>query len=280
MEKPKVALIGVGKWGKKLAKELAKEADLTYLVHGDSEDTKIWIEENFPNTKSSKDLNEVLDDKTINAIAIATPIKTHFKIALQALRAGKNVLLEKPGGEDVSELDILIQEAKKRNLVLQIGYEFTFSENLKEIQKELKGHKIKKISFLWKKWGSFETHPAINLLVHEISIAKVLGLNDIEITNYVETKGEHNPDKVLIEAKSGETEISFYIDRTSKDPKKLVTIEAGEKKYEWLNEGEDLLNLEIKSFLNSITQNTEPLVTGKFAKEVLEIVLKIPYSKD
>ena len=113
MEKPKIALIGVGRWGKKLAKELATEADLCYLVHGDSEDTKNWIEENFPNTKSSKDLDDVFKDSAIESVVIATPIKTHFEIALQALKLGKNVLLEKPGGENPEELDILIEEAKK-----------------------------------------------------------------------------------------------------------------------------------------------------------------------
>ena len=278
MEKPKIALIGVGRWGKKLAKELATEADLCYLVHGDSEDTKNWIEENFPNTKSSKDLDDVFKDSAIESVVIATPIKTHFEIALQALKLGKNVLLEKPGGENPEELDILIEEAKKRNLVLQIGYEFTFSEKLKEIQKEIEDRKIERISFVWEKWGTFETHPVVNLLVHEISIAKVLGLSNLEIIKYEETKGEHSPDKVWLEAKSGETEISFYINRVSKDPKKLVTIEAGGKKHEWLSGGENLINAEIKSFVRSIQEKTPPFIDGQFAKEILETIEKIPYS--
>lgn len=280
MEKPKIALIGVGRWGKKLAKELATEADLCYLVHGDSEDTKNWIKENFPNTKSSKDLDEVFKDSAIESVVIATPIKTHFEITLQALKLGKNVLLEKPGGENPEELDILIEEAKKRNLVLQIGYEFTFSQKLKEIQKEIEDRKIERISFVWEKWGTFETHPVVNLLVHEISIAKVLGLNNLEIIKYEETKGEHSPDKVWLEAKSGETEISFYIDRVSKDPKKLVTIEADGKKREWLSGEENLINAEIKSFVRSIQEKTPPFIDGQFAKEILETIEKIPYSKN
>lgn len=280
MEKPETALIGVGRWGKKLANVLAKETDLTYLVHGGSENTKSWIKENLPQIESGQDLETVLHDPDVNAVAIATPINTHFKIALQALEAGKNVLLEKPGGENVEELETLIQEAKKRDLVFQVGYEFTFSEKLKEIQQELEGQKIKKISFSWEKWGTFETHPVINLLVHEISIAKVLGLNNIEITKYEETKGEHNPDSVYIEARSDDTEISFFINRASKETKKLVTIETENKKYEWLAGGEDLLTLEIRSFLQSVKQKTTPEISGQFAKEILETVSKIPYPKD
>ncbi len=280
MEKPKIALIGVGRWGKKLAFELANEADLCYLVHGNSPDTEKWIKENFPNAKSSKNLDDVLNDDTINSVVIATPIKTHFGIALQALKHGKNVLLEKPGGESPENLDILIREAEARNLTLQVGYEFTFSKKLKEIQKEIGDKKIERVSFMWEKWGTFETHPVVNLLVHEISIAKVLGLDNVEITNYVETKGEHNPDKVQIEAKSGDTKISFYIDRTSKDPRKLVTIEVGDKKYEWLSGGENLINTEVKSFIRATQEKTRPVVDGQFAKEVLEVITKIPYSKN
>lgn len=120
----------------------------------------------------------------------------------------------------------------------------------------------------------------INLLVHEISIAKYLGLNDIEITKYEETAGEHSPDKIHIEAKSGNTELVFDINRASKNPKKVVTIEAGGQKYDWVNSGENLLRTEIKSFVQSTREKTKPVIDGKFAKEVLEVIAKIPYSKN
>jgi len=277
MEKAKIALIGIGSWGKKLAPELDRQANLTYLMHKDSPETAMWTKENFPKVKSTNNLEEILSDPTILAVVIATPIITHFDIALKALQASKNIFLEKPGGKNSEELNKLTLEAQKRDLIIQVGYEFTYSEKLKEIKEKIGNEHINKISFVWKKWGSFKAHPVINLLVHEISILKALGFNNVKITKYNETKGDNDPDSIYVEAKSNNTIITFEISRASHSKEKIVVIETNENKYELMDENENLIKNEIEEFMSSIKNKTKPLTDGQFAKEILETIEQINY---
>ncbi len=257
MEKLKVAQIGMGKWGKKLSLVAAKYSELI-----------IADRESF---------DSYLADKEIQAVIIATPIDTHFEIAMRALEANKHVFLEKPGTDSSQKIAELAVEAEKRELVLQIGYEFAYAREIGEMQALLQSGKVKKISFVWKKWGTFELHPVINLLVHELSIIKACGIQNIEITKYEETKGEHNPDSIHIEAKSGNLEIIFDIDRASEIKEKTVTLEGDMDKFEWKDGGTNLVDLEMEAFISSIQNKSAPLTDGKFGKEILQIIEKLPY---
>lgn len=278
MEKIKTALVGVGNWGKNLARELPNHTNLKYLAHNNSGETVTWIKEHFAEIKSTANLDEILNDPEIEAVAIATPIQTHLEIALRVLQAGKNVFLEKPATEKSSDIQILIDEAEKRNLVLQVGYEFTYSKKLREIKEQIGERPISKVSFEWRKWGSFNAHPVINLLVHELSILKSLGLNNIKITKYEEIKGENNPDSIHVEATSGETIITFDINRVSKTKEKAVTVETENNKYKWKDDGENLIGEEIEAFSNNVQNKTKPKTDGQFAKEILQIIETIPIS--
>ena len=277
MEKPNIALVGVGKWGRRLAPALDKSTKLSYLVDKEPQETKKWIAENFPKAKSTENLDEVLGNPDVEAVAIATPIDTHFDIAKRALQADKHVFLEKPGGDSSQNLAELTEEAEKRNLVLQIGYEFVFVPEVEEMKKILKVEKVKKISFEWKKWGTFDFHPVINLLVHELSILKAVGIWPITITKYEETKGEHNPDKVHIEAKAGNTDVTFDIDRVSEVKEKTIIIETDNGKRVWKNGRASLIKAEIEAFVDSIQNGTKPIPDGRFAKEILETIEQIHY---
>jgi len=87
----KIAIIGLGRWGKNLLREYSKICSVSACVtRGDKNNIK-WLRDNYPRVKHTNRLDEILNDENINAIAIATPIKTHFNLAFRALRAGKHV---------------------------------------------------------------------------------------------------------------------------------------------------------------------------------------------
>lgn len=271
-----IALVGIGSWGKNLAKELYKQGVLLEVVDSSKEETKSWIEENIPDVKIAGDLEEILTNPEIKAVVVATPIKTHFEIALKIIQAGKDLFLEKPATEKSTDVEILISEAKKKNIIFQVGYEFFYDPALQAVKEKIKNETIKNISFVWKKWGSFKAHPVINLLVHEISILKSLGFKDVKILKYTEIKGENDPDGIEVEALSGEIPVTFTIDRASKEKSKTVTIETDRNNYVVESLNVDLLGEEIKNFISNIENRTTPKTDGNFAKEILEIIESIP----
>ena len=85
------------------------------------------MQRRFPAVKTTTDFRELLNDPAIDAIAIATPVHTHFELALAALQAGKHVWLEKPMTETSAQARQLIDEAQKRNLVLLVDHTFIYT---------------------------------------------------------------------------------------------------------------------------------------------------------
>jgi len=142
MKKINVALIGCGYWGSKLRRYL-EEYDSFNLV-------KVC------NSKTNLDI--VWQDKSIQAVVVATPMDTHFRIVWAALNAKKNVLCEKPLAPTAPECDKLRRTALARNRLLMVDYTFTFSRSLLMAQRMVKDGEIGKVlglELVMKQWGRF-----------------------------------------------------------------------------------------------------------------------------
>ena len=117
------AVVGVGYWGPNFVRNLSAlpETDLVTVCDRDASALD-RIARQYPAVETSIDLHDVLEDPSIDAVVIATPISTHHRLAEEALRAGKHVLVEKPlagTSEDASEL---IRLADERRLTLMPGH--------------------------------------------------------------------------------------------------------------------------------------------------------------
>ena len=97
-----VAVIGYGYWGPNLARNAqdSSETELLYVCDL-SEDLLRLAHKRHPRAKITKSMDEALGDKRVEAVFLATPPHTHSSLALKALRAGKNVLVEKPLAESI-----------------------------------------------------------------------------------------------------------------------------------------------------------------------------------
>lgn len=174
--KHEVALIGHGYWGKKLFMYLqeSEEFNLRYVhfrsMKGfDSADLMWDIGVEFVPS-----FETVLDDEAVKSVVIATPIDTHFELALQALEAGKHVLVEKPLAETAGEAWMLQRVAADKNLCLMTDFTWTFSKGL--------GHAVwwvgegrigtvRGMSITMRQWGRFMGQGVYAMLgVHALSI--------------------------------------------------------------------------------------------------------------
>jgi predicted dehydrogenase len=92
-----IAQIGVGYWGPNLLQNLIANKDVNLKTVVDlSAERRHFVDSNYPDVLTTDEISDVLDDASIHAIVISTPVETHYDLAIQALNAGKHILVEKP----------------------------------------------------------------------------------------------------------------------------------------------------------------------------------------
>jgi predicted dehydrogenase len=122
----RVGVVGAGYWGPKLIRNFAalSEADLA-MVCDASPPRLAAMGEEFPGPQLTTDFATVLASD-VDAVAIATPLATHYHLVKQALLAGKHVLVEKPLTDSVQRAAELVALAEQRGLTLMVGHTFLF----------------------------------------------------------------------------------------------------------------------------------------------------------
>jgi predicted dehydrogenase len=116
-----IGLVGVGFWGKNLARNFAELTRLKWVC--DMDDAKLdAVRARYPGTQTTSAYEQILEDPDVDAVAIATPVVTHAELAKRALQAGKHVFVEKPMALRTSEAEELVELAEERNVVLMPGH--------------------------------------------------------------------------------------------------------------------------------------------------------------
>jgi predicted dehydrogenase len=128
----RVGQVGLGYWGRNLARVFDAEADLTWLCDA-SETLREEFARRYPNARVTADFEEMLSSD-VDAVVIATPVPTHFPLAKAALEAGKNVFVEKPPAMRVEEMEELIGIAEARGLVLMPGHLLLYHPGVQKLK--------------------------------------------------------------------------------------------------------------------------------------------------
>jgi predicted dehydrogenase len=114
-----------------------------------SPERRAFVETNFPRTKALDNHQAVLADPEIDAIVIATPAATHFELALAALKAGKNVFVEKPMATKASEVDELARVAGEKNLVAMVGHTFIYNSAVRYVKKMIDAGELGEVRYIY-----------------------------------------------------------------------------------------------------------------------------------
>ena len=135
MKKPvKVGVVGCGYWGPNLARNFNSNPDCELAVVCDLDEKRLrHMKSLYPETECMSDFNRMLEDSGVDAVAIATPVKTHFPLAKASLLAGKHTLIEKPMAASSEECEELIEIAERNGLALMVGHTFLYSEPVRRI---------------------------------------------------------------------------------------------------------------------------------------------------
>jgi predicted dehydrogenase len=153
-----VGLIGPGGMGTNHLKLLAarKDVRLAYVCDVDANrlaSAAKLVEQNGGKPKAVKDLRQVLDDKSVEAVWIATPDHWHSPAAILAIDAGKHVYVEKPVSHNVREGRLLLEAARKNNRVVQVGMQSRSTGHVREAMELLRSGEIGDV-LVAKAWNS------------------------------------------------------------------------------------------------------------------------------
>jgi len=121
-------LIGYGAWGRHHAEAItrAEETELAAIACK-SEQTKLQAEQDHPGVEVYRDYRDLLQREDVKAVDIVLPTFIHARVGVEALEAGKHVLLEKPMAGNAGECDLLLEASRKSGKVLTIGHELRLS---------------------------------------------------------------------------------------------------------------------------------------------------------
>jgi protoporphyrinogen oxidase/predicted dehydrogenase len=178
-ERVRIAVVGLGYWGPNLLRNLADSEtfDVAYLC-----DLRAHVMESlsrrYPAARCTTRFEEVLRDDTVDAVAIATPVSTHYPLAMSALEAGKHVFVEKPLAASSEQVNDLIERAEQEGLVLMPGHTFLYSPPVTVIKGLIDANELGEIYFI--------SSSRVNLGLHQpdVSVVWDLGPHDFSILRY------------------------------------------------------------------------------------------------
>src|SRR4051812_22931435 len=125
MQGTSIGVIGCGYWGPNLLRNFAENetAHLSWICDLDQARLNS-MSRRYPSAQTTVDYRQLVDDPGLEAVAIVTPVATHYQIAKEFLRAGKHVLLEKPMTSTAREAEELIALAEHHRLTLMVDHTF------------------------------------------------------------------------------------------------------------------------------------------------------------
>ena len=180
MKKLRIAVVGLGYWGPNVLRNILNipEAEVTYACDLSSENLQ-KTNALYPGIAITKKIGSVLKSKDVDAVAIATPLHTHYTLTKQALLAGKHVLVEKPFTENTSDAIELKNLAKKKGLTLMVGHTFVYAEAVKKLDAIIKGNQLGKMFYY------DSTRINLGRLQPDSDVISDLAVHDFSILNFI-----------------------------------------------------------------------------------------------
>jgi predicted dehydrogenase len=189
MEKYKIGVVGLGYWGPNLLRNFRTLPDTEVKWICDTKtDRLVHMKQLYPEVNMTTEYRELIEDRELDAIAIATPVSSHYPLAMQAIEAGRHVFIEKPMAASVSEAVAMIEAAAKRSLTLMVGHTFLYSAPVRTIKEIIESGEIGEVMYISSRrlnLGLFQKdiNVAWDLAPHDISIILYLLGEDPESVN-------------------------------------------------------------------------------------------------
>ncbi len=173
-----VAVVGCGYWGSKHVRVLHSTDGVDRVVLVDAQEERLTqLSRAFPSALRFTTLREALPH--IDAVVVATPPSTHVPVALEAIAAGKHVLVEKPLATTSAGARSLIEAAEQAGVTLMVGHTFEYNPAVWKLRELIHGQSLGEIYYL--------DSARLNLGLYQSDVNVILDLapHDVSIINHV-----------------------------------------------------------------------------------------------
>jgi predicted dehydrogenase len=177
-----IGIIGLGYWGPNLVRNFIGNPTVTSLIACDKREDRLkGIKEKFPSVTCTPNYNDLLKP-TIDAIAIATPVDSHYSIAKMALEAGKHIWVEKPFTATSAQAKELITLAERKNLNIFVDHTFIYTGAVRKIKEISERGELGDIIY----FDSVRIN--LGLFQHDVNVLWDLAPHDLSIMQYILNK--------------------------------------------------------------------------------------------
>jgi predicted dehydrogenase len=175
-----VAVVGYGYWGPNLVRNFAQTEGAVMSVCCDADTRRLDLaRKRFPTLNCTTDFDEALRHPDIDAVAIATPVHTHYELAKRAIKAGKHVLVEKPLTTRVDHAEELVMLAEKQGVALMVDHVFVYSPPVLKMKELVAQGRLGKLYFI----DSVRIN--LGLFQHDINVVWDLAPHDLSIVDFL-----------------------------------------------------------------------------------------------
>ncbi len=175
-----IGVIGYGYWGPNLVRNFLECGAAEVKAVSDLRPDRLkQVAGRYPAVKTTADHRELLADPGIDAIAIATPVSSHYELALQALQAGKHVLVEKPFTATVEQGRRLVEEADRRRLTLMVDHTFLFTPAVRKVKELVDAGELGRLYY----YDSVRVN--LGLFQHDVNVLWDLAVHDLSIMDFI-----------------------------------------------------------------------------------------------
>lgn len=175
-----VGVIGYGYWGPNLVRNFAALPGTRLAWVSDLRaDQLAMVAHRYPTARISQDHCDLFNDSSLDAVAIVTDVSSHFELAMEALRSGKHVLVEKPLAANTEQCMRLIKEADRRDLVLMVDHTFVYTGAVRKMRELVETGELGDIYY----YDSVRVN--LGLFQHDVNVIWDLAVHDLSIMEYV-----------------------------------------------------------------------------------------------
>ena len=184
---PQIALVGCGYWGKNLCRNFHSLGALAAVVDA-TEKGQATARYIAPNAIISDNFDAILIDDQIQGVALATPAETHAELAIQAMRAGKDVFVEKPMALSISDAEAMQAVSNETSRILMVGHLLEYHPAVLKLREVIDSGELGKINYIYSNRLNFgkvrtEENALWSFAPHDVAvILRLLGQSPIEVS--------------------------------------------------------------------------------------------------
>jgi predicted dehydrogenase len=176
----KFGVIGYGYWGPNVVRNLEHlEGSEVVAVCDKSAASRKRIQKAHPSVKVTADASDLVSSTEIDAIAVVTPVWTHYELAKAALQNGKHVFVEKPFTSNTAQAEELIDLAAQKNLKIMVDHTFLFTGAVRKISQLLDEGALGKLYYY------DSTRVNLGLFQHDVNVIWDLAPHDLSVIDHL-----------------------------------------------------------------------------------------------